>query len=104
MMPGVNFQQLRDEISIEEVLRLLGCEAVSRKGDHWRGPCPVHRSRTTDSRVFSANVKTNRYYCHKCRSHGNQLELWAAVQHMNIYDAVDLCEKLGRKVTRIHRG
>ena len=103
-MPGVDFQQLREQIAIEEVLRLLGCEAVSRNSDQWRGPCPVHRSASADSRVFSVNLKTNRYYCHKCRSHGNQLELWAETQQLSLYDAaIDLCQKLGKEVPRSHR-
>ncbi|HEY7616690.1 MAG TPA: hypothetical protein VH744_07800 [Terriglobales bacterium] len=38
--------------------------------------------------LLSVNLKTGRYYCHKCQSHGNQLELWAAVHRLPIHEAV----------------
>jgi len=47
---------------------------------------------------------TRRYYCHKCQSKGNQLELWAAVHKLSIYQAaMDLCRALGRDVPEITR-
>ena len=45
-----------------------------------------------------------RYYCHKCRSRGNQLELWAAANKLSLYEAaVDLCRILGHEVPWIER-
>jgi hypothetical protein len=45
-----------------------------------------------------------RYYCHKCHSRGNQLELWAAVHRLTIYAAtIDLCRALGKEVPYINR-
>lgn len=102
-MPGVHFQTLREAISIGEVLRLLDCAGTQRGGEQWRGACPVHGSQSAASRVFSVNLKTNRYYCHKCHSHGNALELWAAVHRLNIHQAaIDLCRALGREVPWMH--
>ena len=47
---------------------------------------------------------TGRYYCHKCRSRGNQLELWAAANKLSLYEAaVDLCRILGHEVPWIER-
>lgn len=98
-MAGVNFQVLRTEIPMRQVLDQLGFEATSRSEDQLHGPCPVHGSKSNRSRAFSVNVRTGRYYCHKCQSHGNQLELWAAVRHLPIYEAaLDLCRALGREV------
>ena len=51
-MPGINFDQLRKEISIEEVLSLIGFEQTSRSGNQLRGPCPVHGSTSSSSRTF----------------------------------------------------
>ena len=103
-MPGVDFNRLRAEITIEQVLDRLGFEPTSRSGPQWHGPCPVHRSTSARSRSFSVNVDTGRYKCHKCGSHGNQLELWAAIHHLTIYQAaLDLCHALGRDVTWISR-
>ena len=43
-------------------------------------------------------------YCHGCGSHGNQLELWAAVIKLPLHQAaIDLCHRLGRGVPWIRR-
>jgi len=103
-MPGVDFNTLRGEITMEQVLNQLGFEPASRNGPQWRGPCPVHGSQSAQSRSFSVNVQTGRYHCHKCQSEGNQLELWAAVNKLPLYDAaLDLCRALRRDVPWIKR-
>ncbi len=103
-MPGVDFNLLRTEITMEEVLNELGFQPTSRSGSQLHGPCPVHGSTSNSSRSFSVNVADGRYYCHKCHSKGNQLELWAAVHKLSFYDsAVDLCRVLGREVPQITR-
>lgn len=103
-MAGVDFNKLRNEITMEQVLNQLGFERVSQSGDQLHGPCLVHRSTSPQSRTFSVNLRTGRYFCHKCQSKGNQLELWAAVHELPIYDAaVDLCRVLGHEVPWIKR-
>ena len=103
-MPSVDFNILRDEITMQDVLDRLGFQPTSRAGQQLHGPCPVHRSTSPGSRSFSVNLDNNRYYCHKCKSHGNQLELWAAVHELTIYQAaIDLCRVLGRQVPTIER-
>ena len=104
IMAGVDFNVLRDEIKMEQVLDLLNFAHVGRSGNQLRGPCPVHGSSKPSSRTFSVNLDTGRYYCHKCQSKGNQLELWAAVHGLSIYEAaIDLCRALGRSVPQINR-
>ena len=103
-MPGIDFNTLRQEISMEQVLELIQFVPTSRLGDQWRGPCPVHQSTSLGSRSLSVNLASKRYYCHKCQSKGNQLELWAQITQLPIYDAaVDLCRTLGRPVPWITR-
>jgi DNA primase len=103
-MPGVDFNLLRAEVSMEQVLNQLNFQPTSRWANQWHGPCPVHGSTSPGSRSFSVNLDTGRYFCHKCRSHGNALELWAAVHKLNIYEAaLDLCRVLGRDVPWINR-
>jgi DNA primase len=98
-MPGVDFDVLRTEITMEQVLNQLGFQPASRAGNQLRGPCPVHGSTSPRNRTFSVNLTTGRYCCHKCRSRGNQLELWAAVRRVRLYEAaVDLCRVIGREV------
>jgi DNA primase len=103
-MPGVDYQALRTNISMEDVLNQLGFVPASQSGDQLHGPCPVHGSMSSGSRSLSVNLETGRYYCHKCQSHGNQLELWAAVHRLPIYEAaINLCRALGRDVPWIER-
>jgi len=103
-MPGIDFDALRKEITIGQVLALLPFQPTGRSTDQLRGPCPVHRSSSEQSRSFSVNLSKGRYYCFKCHSQGNQLELWAAVHATTIYDgAITLCQALGRDVPWIRR-
>ena len=103
-MPGVDFDVVRREITMQQVLDEIGFEVTHQKGGQLRGPCLVHGSTPKTSRVFSVNLSTQRYYCHKCKSHGNQLELYAAVRQTTLYRAaVDLCHALGQDVPWIRR-
>ena len=103
-MPGVDFDVLCKEITMQQVLDEIGFQAIHRNGDQLRGPCPVHGSTSKHSRVFSVNLSQGRYYCHKCKSRGNQLELFAAVRDTTVYQAaIDLCQAMGRNVPWIDR-
>jgi len=103
-MPGVDFDRVRTEITMEQVLNLLGFEPVQRSGMQWYGCCPLHESRSGCRRCFSVNVAIGRYFCHGCHSHGNQLELWAAATKLPLHRAaLDLCHRLGRDVPWIRR-
>jgi DNA primase len=94
-MPGVDFNAVRAEITMEQVLTLLGFQPLHQSGAQWYGVCPLHGSRSRRSRSFSVNVATQRDYCHSCHSYGNHLDLWAA--------AIDLCRRSGRDVPWICR-
>ena len=49
-MPEIDFQQVRSQITIEQVLDLLGFIPTARVGVRLRGPCPIHGSRLARSR------------------------------------------------------
>jgi DNA primase len=103
-MPGVDFESVRREITMEQVLDLLGFEPVQRSGVQWYGCCPLHESRSVRRRSFSVNVAIGRYCCHVCHSRGNALELWAAATKLPLHRAaLDLCHRLGRDVPWIRR-
>jgi DNA primase len=103
-MPGVDFELLRERISMADVLRLLDFQPCNRRGDQLRGPCPVHGSSSPRSRSFSANVRLGRYHCFRCGSAGNALELWSAVRGISVWaSAIELCESLGVEVPWIYR-
>jgi len=103
-MPGIDFDRLRREIPMEDVLHLIGFQPCQTTGDQWYGGCPLHGSTVDRARHFSVNVATGRYSCHKCHSYGNQLELWAAYIKKPLHPAmIDLCHALGREVPWILR-
>ena len=45
-MPGVDFQVLREQIAMRDVLQLLRFEAAVQRGDQGRGParCMTHEA------------------------------------------------------------
>jgi hypothetical protein len=103
-MPGIDFDRLRREITMAQVLHLLAFEPAHRAGPQWYGRCPLHQASTARSRPFSVNVVIGRYYCHRCHSHGHQLELWAAATRRPLHQAaIELCRALHREVPWVHR-
>jgi hypothetical protein len=103
-MPGLDFHELRASVSIADVLHLIGFVPRQTCGHQVRGPCPVHGSSSPNSRIFSVNLMTNAYRCFKCGSAGNQLDLYAALTKLSLFEAaIDLCEKLNRPTPWIYR-
>ena len=95
-MPAIDFTQVRNQVSMEQVLALLNFAPTSRRGSCLRGPCPIHRSADPRSRCFWVDLSTHRYHCFDCRAAGRQLDLWAAVHGQSAYAAAeDLCNRLG---------
>jgi DNA primase len=104
-MPGIDFGEVRARIALADVLDLLGFVPSKASGDQVRGPCPVHRSDSTLSRSFSANLKLHIYRCFKCGSYGNQLDLYAAATGLGLFAAtVALCEQLHQDIPWIAPG
>jgi DNA primase len=98
-MPGIRFAEARAKVTMAEVLGLIGFAPYETSGDQVRGPCPIHRSTSTSSRSFSANMRLNIYRCFKCGASGNHLDLYASVTGLSLFAAtVELCERLQREV------
>jgi DNA primase len=103
-MPGVDFERIRVAVAMDQVLNLVGFEPLSRSGLQWYGSCPLPACVASRRCSFSVNVASGRYCCHRCRSHGNQLELWAAATQQSVYQAaIDLCGRLGCEIPWIRR-
>lgn len=98
-MPGIDYDRLREEITMEEVLRLVDFESTKQYGHQWYGRCPWHECKSRRSRTFSVNVAKRLFYCHECHRKGNQLQLWEAYVDMPFHQAmIDLCSRLGREI------
>jgi hypothetical protein len=94
----VDFSYLKEQLSIEEVLRELGYfDDLKGRGDERRGPCPIHKSQKRNSRSFAANLKRNIFKCRSpdCNAAGNALELWMALTEQPLYEAaIDVAQTL----------
>ncbi len=102
-MPGIHFAQVRATISLVEVLNLIGFVPREASGDQVRGPCPVHRSSSPSSRSFSAHLNRHIYRCFRCGSAGNQLDHYASVTGLSLYEAaLALCEQLHQEIPWTH--
>jgi len=93
----IDLRQARSEIPLAALLELLGWQAVERRGDQVRGPCPAHGSRSLRSRSFSAHLGRQVWHCFGCGAWGNALDLWAQVSGQELYPAVlERYRRLGR--------
>jgi hypothetical protein len=96
-MPLLDFRQARAELRLADVLQLLAWAARTRRGAQVRGACPVHRSPSATSWVFSAHLERGIGQCFRCGAAGHALDLWAQVTGQGIYQAVlDLYRRPGR--------
>ena len=95
-MPAIDFRQLRADVTMAQVLELLGIVIIERTGDQVRGECPLHEpSDRGKHRSFSAHLARNMFRCFKCGAQGNQLDLWSIVSKQPLYEAsLDLCNRL----------
>ena len=92
---GIDYKQLRQIVSMADVLELIGYQPTAKLGDQLRGPCPVHGSTSKRSRSFSVDLRGGRFQCFKCHAKGNQLDLYVAITEMPLYEAaLDLCDKM----------
>lgn len=97
----IDYERLKREVSIESVLALLEFRPVSVKGPQLRGPCPVHKSSSPTSRIFSVNLDRGIYKCFKCDASGNVLDLCRETFGMELFAAAEeLCHRLGIEVPR----
>ena len=98
-MAGIDYRELRRRVKMAAVLAVLAFEAVERRGEQVRGPCPLHGSGSPRSRSFAAHLGRGVYHCFVCGAGGNVLDLWVARTGLPLYRAaLDLCERLPLEV------
>ena len=95
-MSRLDYRAIRERISIRQVLELIAFKPVHRRGDQWRGPCPICGDPAeAKSRYFSANIKRHLFRCFRCHRSGNPLDLWTELSGLPIYEStLDLCNRL----------
>lgn len=88
--PKVDFAFLRQQVTMEQVLRHLGLfDQLHGRGLQRRGSCPLHGQPHDRQPTFSAHLGKHIFQCFHadCGAHGNVLDLWAAIHHLPLYEA-----------------
>ena len=95
-IPWLDFAYIRDQITIEQVMRHVGAwdafRPVQSDPNQYRGPCPIHASKSTEKKqaqTFSVNTDRNLFQCFDdgCKVSGNVLELWKLIQGLNLRES-----------------
>ena len=82
----VDFKEVRARVTIEETLRFLGVDTLTRREGKLMGPCPVHGG--DNPRAFHVDTNKSLWFCFTgCQRGGNQLDLVAAVRDISVRDA-----------------
>jgi hypothetical protein len=103
-MPGIDFQRVRSNVSLVQVLDLFGFKPTGRCGNELPGECPIHPAQQRRSRAFTAKIAKNVYHGYVCGAAGDPINLWARVHRTDVFAAtLDLCEKLHCEVPWIGR-
>jgi len=101
-MPSIDFKAVKLQISLRQVLNLIGWKPATIEGFEKRGPCPIHGSSNPRSRSFA--VFMDGFSCFSCKQNGDQLRLYSLVRRLSIYAAtVELCGRLCVEVPYIGR-
>jgi transposase len=95
----IDFARLRQQITMEQVLReLQWWDRLTGHGAQRRGPCPIHEPSRTQGRCFSVHLEKKVFHCFDatCGAKGNVLDLWAQSRGLTIPQAAeDLARRLG---------
>ena len=90
MAEWVSFQELKQRVSIEDILRHYGLlENLKQRKDELVGLCPFHKE-TKGS--FHASLAKNAFQCFGCKRKGNILDFVAAKEDVSIREAAVLIQ------------
>jgi transposase len=87
--PPIDFAFLRQQITLEQVLRHLGLfEDLRGRAPQLRGRCPFHEG-DRRQRTLSVHLGKNAFHCFQadCQAQGNALDFWAAYRRLPLYEA-----------------
>jgi DNA primase len=85
MRDWVDFSAVKQDVSLEAVLRLYQVKGLYRHRTRLEGCCPIHRGQREDS--FRANLSKNVFHCFACQAGGNVLDFVAAMEKCSIRQA-----------------
>jgi hypothetical protein len=94
MSVRVNFSELKEKISIEQVVSALGIK-LKQHGHQLRGVCPICND--GGDRAFVVTPAKSVYYCFgKCRAGGDMLALYSRARGVSVREAAEaIAQKFG---------
>jgi transposase len=87
--PPIDFAFLRQQITLEQVLRHLGLfDDLRGRAPQLRGRCPFHEG-DRRQRTLSVHLGKDAFHCFQadCQAQGNPLDFWAAYHRLPLYEA-----------------
>jgi DNA primase len=85
MRGWVDFEAVKQDVSLEAVLRHYQVPGLRKCGHQLVGRCPIHRGQRDDS--FRASLSKNAFHCFACQAGGNVLNFVAAMEKCSIRQA-----------------
>lgn len=84
----MNFQKVKTQVAITDVLTHYGLNDLKRKADELVGACPFGCGHSkTNKRLFSANTSKNNFQCFGCKLKGNVIDFVVAKENCSVRDA-----------------
>jgi DNA primase len=83
-MPYVDFKELKQRVSIEDVANVLKLP-LKKSGNQLRGGCPACGN--TDDRILAITPARNLFYCFDAKKGGDQIELVCHITGLDVQDA-----------------
>lgn len=98
-MPGIDFNEAKMMVSIRDVLTYMDWKPLVNTHQVARGKCPFHHSTNPQSRSFAVNYLENGWFCHKCKTGGDQLYLISLYLKLPVFEATrQICKVLHGRV------
>ena len=88
MKTWLSFARIKQEVTMQSVLELIGWKPAGHRGDRVRGRCPIHRGEREDT--FHVDFGRNIFHCFACHGHGDVIDLTAALRNCSIRQAAGL--------------
>jgi DNA primase len=86
MSDQVNFSEIKNRVTLDQVLRSYQIDWLRRSGLHqYRGHCPIHQGQGTEA--FHANLERGVFHCFACGAGGNVLDFVSAMEGCSIREA-----------------
>lgn len=99
-MAKISYAVVRQLVSMQRVLDLIGYAWLFTYGRNVRGSCPFKCC--FNNRIAAFGLDRGWWRCFHCQRHGNQLDLYREVRGLSLYPAaVELCERAGVAVPYI---